>query len=321
MLYIISLPCRITASEGGHVVLVIGSSGMIGRAVSKLLLDEGFVVHGVDKREGVISDANYIHHRSLESVPPTSRVYMLAGYPCPRYYLENPFSTIENSTALLFEVIRYAYTNKARLLFTSSSEVYSDTMSLMTEDAIGDIDLEHPRACYKELKRFSEVVIHNARREYGIETRIVRIFNTYGKSHEDDTRIVPMIINSILHKKRLIIYGDGLQKRSFCHVDDTARGILTVMESTIEEPVNIGNPYEVYSVKQLVSLFELISGVKINVEYVNDDAMIGPMVRIPDIRRAQSLGWQPSISIESGIRKVINAYTCCDVSTVDRKKG
>lgn len=292
--------------------IVIGSSGMIGRALVRKLTNDGSSVLGVDVAPQDEWFTNYTHHSSLEDLPSdklqsAQRVFFLAGYPVPTHYLSSPYTTIERSLVLLSKCIRLCIAFDIPLTYTSSSEVYGEDLTFMTETATGTIDLYNPRACHKELKRMSEVMIDSARREHGLRATVVRIFNTYGPSHKHDTRVIQMLLRSVHSGEPFTVYGSGDQVRSFCYVDDTVEAIQLISESEIAVPVNVGNPGEHYSVNELVKVAEEIFSCKISVKHVERSELVGPRFRMPDITRARMLGWEPKTSLRDGLVRTYNA--------------
>lgn len=286
-------------------VLVTGASGLIGRELSHQLLSQGSLVFGVDVRDAVIEHKNYFHSNDIQQ-DIYDRLFCFSGYPCPSFYLQNPAFTMSNSVSQVENVLKIAAKYGSEFIFTSSSEVYEDANSneLMQEDSVGTIDLLHPRSCYKELKRYLEVLVTSYHRQYGFPIKIVRVFNSYGPCHDDDTRIINRILYSIRTKSPFIVYGDGSQRRSYCYVTDTVKGILLISSTNEFGPINIGNPYEEYSVTSIISMIEEIFKVKLTLIYVNDKKMLGPVFRKPDIHKAQIHGFNPKISLREGLIKL-----------------
>jgi len=286
--------------------IVIGSSGMIGRALVRKLTREGNYVLGIDTIQQSEWFSNYTHYSSIEEAPDekfwdVKRVFFLAGYPVPTHYLSSPYTTIERSLVLLSKCIRLCVALDTPLTYTSSSEVYGEDITFMTEEVTGSINLYDRRACYKELKRMSEVIIDSARKEHGLRATVVRIFNTYGPSHPNDTRVIPMLLRSVHTGEPFTIYGNGDQVRSFCYVDDIVEALQVVSDSGISVPVNIGNPDERYTINELVRLAEKTFSCDLVVRHVEKNELIGPRFRMPDITRARMLGWEPRTSLTDGL--------------------
>ena len=289
-------------------ILVTGSSGLLGRELVQQLLVQGHEIYGVDISHAVVYDNHYHHSSIIDESISYDEVYCLTGFPCPATYLQIPATTMFISQQSFQSALLCAVHNKATFVVTSSSEVYEDkpTEDIMREDDIGTIDLLHPRACYKELKRYMEVCTYSAMREWSLNARIVRVFNSYGPSHLNDTRIINQLLKSVKYNKPFIIYGDGNQKRSYCYVEDTVKGILAVARSTMTTPVNIGNPNEVYSIYEVLHMVEKVSGSKIIYQHEDIPSYVGPVYRKPDISKALLLGWKPLITLEEGLTKLLS---------------
>ena len=287
-------------------VLVTGSSGLIGRELTKQLLCKGNIVYGVDISQSVIKHKNYIHSYSILDEK-YDKIFHLMGYPCPADYLNNPMTTIFKTIEAFKNVSLYAKKSQADFIVASSSEVYADENfdHDMKENSLGVIPLEHPRACYKELKRILEVLTHSYKRETKNNAKIIRVFNSYGKYHKYDTRFIPQLINCAKTNSVFTIYGNGEQKRSYCHVSDTVKGILLYSDSNMSCPVNIGNPYEEYSVNEVIKIFEEVIGFTIKTKHENNIDMIGPAYRRPDITLIKSLGWEPKVNLKEGSKKIL----------------
>jgi dTDP-glucose 4,6-dehydratase len=202
-----------------------------------------------------------------------------------------------------------AKAKKARFLLASSSEIYGDPLvNPQAEDYWGNVNPIGPRGVYDEAKRFAEALTRAYHRQHDIDTKIARIFNTYGpRMRKDDGRAIPTFINQALHNEPLTAFGDGSQTRSFCYVSDLIRALHKLMLSEINEPVNLGNPHEM-TIKELAETVIELTGSKSRVIYKPlppDD----PKTRRPDITRAQrSLCWQPEVSLEEGLQKTINWF-------------
>jgi dTDP-glucose 4,6-dehydratase len=197
----------------------------------------------------------------------------------------------------------------ARFLLASTSEIYGDPqVHPQTEDYWGHVNPVGPRGVYDEAKRFSEAMTMAYHRQHGIETRIARIFNTYGPSmRPDDGRVVSNFLVQALEGKPLTIYGDGSQSRSFCYVDDEVTGLLALLDSNISDPVNIGNPDE-FTILELAELVLQKTGSESELVFEplpTDD----PVQRRPDISRARSeLGWEPAVPLQSGLEQTARYF-------------
>jgi dTDP-glucose 4,6-dehydratase len=202
-----------------------------------------------------------------------------------------------------------ARTNDARFLVASTSEIYGDPLvHPQTEDYCGNVDPVGPRAVYDEAKRFAETLTMTYHRLFGVNTAIVRIFNTYGpRLRPADGRVVSNFLAQAVEGKPLTVYGDGSQTRSFCYVDDEVRGIIALYDSDVVDPVNIGNPDE-YTMLELADIVREIAGSK--AELVFEPLPVGdPTQRQPDITRARTLlGWQPEVSLRDGLGRMHKWY-------------
>ena len=202
----------------------------------------------------------------------------------------------------------------AKVLFTSTSEIYGEPQEHpQTESYRGNVNTLGIRACYDEAKRLAETLMMEYHRLYGVDVKIVRIFNTYGpKMNASDGRVVTNFINQALSGEPITIYGDGSQTRSFCYIDDMVRGVVMMMNSSIQGPVNLGNPEE-HTIQHLANLIVKLTESKseiTNEDLPEDD----PTRRCPDIAKAfRELKWVPEISLEQGLRKMIDFIQPCVV--------
>ncbi len=304
--------------------LVTGCAGFLGSHLAERLLSEGFEVIGMDnfitgQRENLetLKGAfSFIEHDVSEEIrieKPIDRIYHLASPASPIDYQELPIQTLKVGALGTHKVLGVAKSKGARVLLASTSEVYGDPLvSPQREDYWGNVNPIGPRGVYDEAKRFAEAIVMAYHRVHGVETRIARIFNTYGpRMRLRDGRVVPAFIGQILEGKPLTIFGDGLQTRSFCYVSDLIDGLFRLMEldcgRTIVGPVNIGNPDE----KTLLEFAEAIqkaAGVALPLEFrplPEDD----PKVRRPDITKARSLlGWEPRVTLSEGLARTVAWY-------------
>jgi dTDP-glucose 4,6-dehydratase len=239
-----------------------------------------------------------MHFASPASPNPTSPY----GYP------NLPIQTMKAGALGTHNTLGVARGHVARFLLASTSEIYGDPLEHPQKESYwGRCDPIGPRSVYDEAKRFAEALTMAYHRYHGIDTRIVRIFNTYGQRMRlDDGRVVPNFIQQALRREPLTMYGAGLQTRSFCYVDDLVEGIYRLLISDIHEPVNIGNPFEL-SIREFA---ETINRITKNPAGLIDrpEARLGddPQKRRPDITRAKTLlGWEPKVSLEDGIRATI----------------
>ncbi len=295
--------------------------------MAKELLEEGHVVIGIDnlvsgKMDNIVGLTNK-HFLFLKSdicsddilnqplLAGVNEIYHLASPASPKYYQNNPFATIDVNTKGTKNMLEIAKQNKAKMVFTSTSEAYGDPeVHPQTEEYRGNVNTWGPRACYDEAKRLGEVLCYLYYSIYGVEVKVVRIFNTYSAGlANDDGRVISNFVNQALKGEEITVYGDGRQTRSFCYVSDTVRGLKLMMEKddATGEIINIGNPVE-FTILQLAQLVKKLANSDSSITYhplPKDD----PKMRRPDISKAkQLLGWEPQISIEEGLKTTIEVY-------------
>ena len=224
----------------------------------------------------------------------------------PIDYLELPIPTLKVGALGTHKALGLAKAKKARFVLASTSEVYGDPLEHPQKETYwGNVNPIGPRGVYDEAKRFAEAMTVAYHRYHGLDTKIVRIFNTYGpRMRINDGRAVPSFIGQALRGEDVTIFGDGRQTRSFCYIDDLVDGILRLMTSGVNEPVNIGNPHEM-TIEAIARLITRMTGAGSRIVYrelPTDD----PKVRQPDITRArQWLGWEPHVSLEEGLARTI----------------
>lgn len=302
-------------------IVVTGGAGFLGSHLCDRLLEQGHEVVCVDNffSGSKRNIAHLIGHPRFELIRhdivrplfiEADQIYNLACPASPKAYQFNPIKTIKTSTLGMVNVLGIAKRCGARVLHTSTSEVYGDPeVHPQTEDYWGNVNPLGPRSCYDEGKRVAESLCINYHLAHKLEVRIVRIFNTYGpRMHPDDGRVVSNFIMQALRGEPLTLYGNGQQTRSFCYVDDLVEGLIRMMnqEETIG-PVNLGNPGE-FSMQQLaeavLELTEANSGT-IHAPLPQDD----PRQRCPDITRAKKyLDWQPTTDLRTGLAATIAYY-------------
>lgn len=299
-------------------IVVTGGAGFLGSNLCAALLAQGHRVICVDNlisaRAKTIAPLRKHKHftyiRADISAPlvipgKVDRIYNLACPASPVWYQKYPIETIRASTVGVYNMLELAAKKKARFLQTSTSEVYGDPLvHPQSEEYWGNVNPIGPRSCYDEGKRVAESLTISFRAERKVDTRIVRIFNTYGPNMApDDGRVVSNFIVSAIQGKPLELYGDGSQTRSFCFVADLIAGIITVMESDETRPVNLGNPVEI-SMRTLAEEIVALTGSKSRIVHKplpTDD----PKQRCPIIARAQTLGWSPRTDRRVGLQQTI----------------
>src|SRR6478609_1121470 len=239
-------------------VVITGAAGFIGSHLSEALLDRGFSVVGIDNLlTGDLANIAHLRDRDFQFIRhdvtnyidvdgPVDYVLHWASPASPIDYLELPIQTLKVGSLGTHKALGLAREKGARFLLASTSEIYGDPLiHPQTEEYWGNVNTIGPRGCYDESKRFAEALTMAYHREHGIETRIVRIFNTYGpRMRLNDGRVVPAFVSQALDGRPLTVFGDGSQTRSFCYCSDLIEGIYRLMMSRTNQPVNIGNPQE-----------------------------------------------------------------------------
>ncbi len=300
-------------------LFITGVAGFLGSHLADRLLADGHEVVGMDNfltgRPANIAHLTghkrfaFFEHNVTEFVSvdgPVDGVFHFASPASPRDYLEMPIQTLKVGSLGTHKTLGLALAKRARYLLASTSEVYGDpSVHPQPETYWGNVNPVGPRGVYDEAKRFAEAMTMAYHRYHGVDTRIVRIFNTYGpRMRALDGRVVSNFIVQALKGEPLTIYGDGAQTRSFCHVDDLVEGIVRLFERGSHEPTNIGNPGE-FTVRQLAEKVIALTGSKSAIlqEPLPED---DPRQRKPDITRAsRELGWEPKVALEQGLVRTI----------------
>lgn len=304
-------------------ILISGAAGFLGSHLSDLLLSQGHEVVGVDSfitgkprnighLEGN-SRFRFIRHDvtdPLEVAGPLDRIYHMASPASPAGYVKHQVATLKVNSQGTWNLLELALAKGARFLMASTSECYGDpAVNPQPESYWGNVNSIGMRSMYDEAKRFSEACTMAYHRERGADTRLVRIFNTFGPRMDPyDGRVVISFIRQALHNEPLTIFGNGEQTRSLCYVSDLIRGINLTMESDFHEPINLGNPQEMTILQIAREILALVPESKSRIVHQPmppDD----PRVRCPDISRArQVLGWEPNVSRREGLAKMIDFY-------------
>jgi dTDP-glucose 4,6-dehydratase len=248
---------------------------------------------------------NYIYVKG-----PLDAILHFASPASPIDYLELPIQTLKVGALGTHKALGLAMAKKARFLLASTSEVYGDPLEHpQQEDYWGNVNPIGPRGVYDEAKRFAEALAMAYHRAHGVETRIARIFNTYGpRMRLDDGRVVPNFVSQALRGKPLTVYGDGSQTRSFCYVSDLVEGIYRLLLSDEVEPVNLGNPAEM-TILDFARMVNRLTGNKAGIVYEDFRIPNDPQVRQPDISKARRvLNWEPKVDLEEGLQKAIGWF-------------
>ena len=304
-------------------IVVTGAAGFLGSHLSDRLLAEGHEVVGLDNL--VTGDERniahlagnrkyrFVFHDVTEYIyldGPVDAILHFASPASPIDYLQIPIQTLKVGALGTHKALGLARAKKARFLLASTSEVYGDPLvHPQPETYWGNVNPVGPRGCYDEAKRFAEAMTIAYRNFHGVDTRIVRIFNTYGpRMRPDDGRVVPSLIGQALRGEPLTIFGDGSQTRSFCYVSDLIDGIARLLQSDYKDPMNIGNPTEM-TVREFAGAIQRITGTKaplITKPLPVDD----PKQRRPDITLARSvLGWEPKVGLDEGLKSTIAYFS------------
>ena len=297
-------------------VLITGAAGFLGSHLCDRFTKEGYHVIGMDNLitgrmknlEHLVRHSNFeFHHHDVSKHIhiPGELDYILhfASPASPIDYLKIPIQTLKVGSLGIHNCLGLARVKKARVLIASTSEVYGDpNVHPQPETYWGNVNPVGPRGVYDEAKRFQEAMTMAYHTFHGLETRIVRIFNTYGpRMRLNDGRVLPAFIGQALRGEDLTVFGDGSQTRSFCYVDDLVEGIFLLLHSEYEKPVNIGNPSEI-SISEFAEEIIKLTGTNQRVIY-KDLPVDDPKQRCPDITQAQNiLGWKPKVSRHEGLK-------------------
>ena len=302
-------------------IVITGAAGFIGSHLSEALLDRGHAVVGIDNLlTGDVANIAHLANRDFTFIKhdvtnyiyidgPVDAVLHWASPASPIDYLELPIPTLKVGALGTHKALGLAKEKKARFVLASTSEVYGDPLEHPQKETYwGNVNPVGPRGVYDEAKRFAEAMTMAYHRYHGVDTKIVRIFNTYGpRMRINDGRSVPAFMSQALRNEDVTIFGDGSQTRSFCYVSDLVDGILRLLESDQNEPVNIGNPHEL-TIKQIAETIVRMTGSTSQLVYrplPEDD----PKVRRPDITKARTLlGWEPKVSLEDGLTRTIEYF-------------
>jgi len=296
-------------------ILVTGGAGFLGSHLCDRFLAEGYAVIAMDNLiTGSVENINhlagrddfkFIHHDVTEYIyvaDPLWAVAHFASPASPQDYLDYPIATLKVGALGTHKALGLAKDKDARFLLASTSEVYGDPLTHPQRESYwGNVNPVGPRGVYDEAKRFAEAITMAYHRSHGVDTKIVRIFNTFGpRMRLNDGRAIPNFISQALAGEPLTIFGDGSQTRSFCYVSDMVEGLYRLLHSDLHDPVNIGNPVE-WTVKQMAEAIRDLAGGDLDFAY-RDLPVDDPKVRQPDITRAKTkLDWGPTEDVNDGL--------------------
>lgn len=300
--------------------LVTGAAGFLGSNLVIRLIKDGHKVIALDdlftgrmRNLEEVKDHQsfrFINHDIRKPLEVTEKIDVICNLACPasppKYYLD-PIRTLETSSIGTQNMLKLALLKNARFFHTSTSEIYGDPLEHpQNESYFGNVNPYCKRSCYDEGKRYAEALIYEYRNEKALNTATIRIFNTYGpKMDPDDGRVVTNFIKQALRGEDITVQGDGEQTRSFCYVDDQIDGMVKMINSGEEGPINIGNPDE-FTILELADMVIKLTGSKSKIIHI-DAAESDPKQRRPDISLAKiKLGWEPKVKLEEGLKKTID---------------
>jgi dTDP-glucose 4,6-dehydratase len=299
-------------------VVITGAAGFIGSHLAETLLDRGYAVVGIDNLlTGDIGNIAHLRNRDFTFIKhdvtnyifvdgPVDFVLHWASPASPIDYLELPIPTLKVGALGTHKALGLAKAKGARFVIASTSEVYGDPLEHPQKETYwGNVNPIGPRGVYDEAKRFAEAMTVAYHRYHGLDTKIVRIFNTYGpRMRLHDGRAVPAFMSQALRNQDVTIFGDGSQTRSFTYVTDLVDGIIRLMLSDVNDPVNIGNPREM-TIEEIARTIIRMTGSSSRIVH-RDLPVDDPKVRQPDITRARTLlGWEPKVTLEEGLEHTI----------------
>jgi len=301
--------------------LVTGAAGFIGSHLCEYLLDRGFSVVGMDNlltgdlaniahltgRDFVFVRHDVTNYINLEG--PLDCIFHFASPASPIDYLRVPIQTLKVGSLGTHNSLGLAKAKKARFLLASTSEVYGDPLiHPQREDYWGNVNPVGPRGVYDEAKRFAEAMTMAYHRVHGVQTRIIRIFNTFGpRMRLEDGRAIPAFFTQALRGEDVTVFGDGSQTRSLCYVSDLVDGIFRLVSSDVADPVNIGNPHEL-TIRTLAEKVIALTGSRSRI-VTRPLPVDDPKIRQPDITRARTLlGWEPRVGLDEGLPRTLEYF-------------
>ncbi len=314
-------------------VLITGAAGFLGSHLCDRFIAEGFHVIGMDNfitgdESNIVhlynnSNFEFIYHDITEFIKIEGELDYILNFASPASpidYLKIPIQTLKVGSLGTHNLLGLAKAKNARILIASTSEVYGDPLvHPQTEDYFGNVNTIGPRGVYDEAKRFQESITMAYHRFHGLETRIVRIFNTYGpRMRLNDGRVIPAFMGQALRGENLTVFGDGLQTRSFCYVDDQVEGVFRLLFSDYSYPVNIGNPHEITIIafaKEIIKLTETDQKIVFKKLPIDD-----PLQRQPDISLAKKiLNWEAKVGRKEGMTKTFNYFKNLSIEELHKR--
>ena len=302
-------------------IIITGGAGFIGSHLADRLLAEGNEVICIDNLcTGSVANIDHIRNPKFSFINydvtnflfidgHVDMILHFASPASPIDYLRMPIQTLKVGSLGTHKALGLALAKKAGFLLASTSEIYGDPLENPQKETYwGNVNPIGPRGVYDEAKRFAEALTMAYHRYHDVDTKIVRIFNTYGpRMRLDDGRVVPTLLGQALRGEKLTVFGDGSQTRSFCFISDLVEGIVRTMKSNLHEPVNLGNPREM-SINEFAETVKKLTGKDIEISFeplpVDD-----PKVRRPDITRAKKeLGWDPKVLLDDGLRETVDYF-------------
>ena len=302
-------------------IIITGGAGFIGSHLADRLLAEGNEVICIDNLcTGSVANIDHIRNPKFSFINydvtnflfidgHVDMILHFASPASPIDYLRMPIQTLKVGSLGTHKALGLALAKKAGFLLASTSEIYGDPLENPQKETYwGNVNPIGPRGVYDEAKRFAEALTMAYHRYHNVDTKIVRIFNTYGpRMRLDDGRVVPTLLGQALRGEKLTVFGDGSQTRSFCFISDLVEGIVRTMKSNLHEPVNLGNPREM-SINEFAETVKKLTGKDIEISFeplpVDD-----PKVRRPDITRAKKeLGWNPKVLLDDGLRETVDYF-------------
>ena len=300
-------------------ILIAGGAGFLGSNLCKKLIKDNIVICLDNLITGNMANIipylespnfKFIKHDIINPIDiEIDEIYNLACPASPIHYQKDPIHTLKSSVFGIYNLLELVKKYNAKILQASTSEVYGNPLEHpQKETYFGNVNINGPRSCYDEGKRCAESIMYEYNKQYNTQTRIARIFNTYGKNmQKDDGRVISNFVIQALKNEDITIYGDGLQTRSYCYVDDLIDGLIKLMASNITTPTNLGNPIE----------YTILKTAKIIISKTNSQSklifknlpMDDPQKRKPDISKAKKeLNWEPKISLNEGLDNTISYF-------------